>query len=192
MAYSSCAGTISASIQIDCAKPLSGGCTGRALLVPLSPAPTFAVNASNSLIIESVTMATGSKMVAIENFGEQPFNGTASASTADGAVQKHTKTVTFDVPLRGAGASKTIVDPLTRLARGFVVIYERRDGKYIVVGYESALRVNADGVSMDEYTKDGVTTITASCSQYNYEYELLDTDAATTQALFETYLAASI
>lgn len=192
MAYSSCAGTISAGIQPDCSKPLAGGLTGRALLVPLSPAPTFTVNSTNSLIIEAISMPSGAKMVAVENFGEQPFNGTNSASTADGAVQKHTKTVVFDIPLRGADASKKIVDPLTRLARGFLVIYERRDGKYIVVGYENALRVNADGVSMDEYTKDGVTTITASCTQYNYEYELYDTNAATTQALFEAYLAATV
>lgn len=188
MPYTACAATIAANIQIDCAKPLAGGYTGRALGLPLSPAPTFTRDASNSQIITGVTMATGVKMFAIENFSEQPFSGTSSASNADGSVMRHTKTFTFDIPKRGAEVSKNIVDPLTRQPLGFAIIAERRDKTYEVIGIEQGLRVNADGVTSDAYTKDGATTITASCQQYNYEYELLDTDAETTQAKFESYL----
>ncbi len=189
MAYTACSAIIAANIQIDCAKPLSGGYTGRALGIPLSPAPTFAINGSNGLIIEAVTMQGTSKMFAIENFGEQPFSGTSSASNGDGAVMRHTKTFQFDIPRRGAEVSKNIVDPLTRMPLGFAVIAERQDGTYELLGLERGLRVNADGVTSDAYTRDGATQIVASATQYNYEYEFLDTDQATTQAKFESYLA---
>lgn len=192
MAYTPCNAAITANIQIDCARPLAGGYTGRALLIPLSPAPTFTYNGSNAQIIEAVTMAGASKMVAVENFSEQPFSGTGSASNAEGAVMRHTKTFQFDIPKRGAEVSKNIVDPLTRLPLGFAIIAEKQDKTYEFIGAERGLRVNADGVTSDAYTRDGATQIVASCSQYNYEYEFLDTDAATTQTKFETYLAATL
>lgn len=191
MAYTSCSAAIAANIQIDCSNPLAGGYTGRALGFELSPAPTLTRNAQNELIVSDITLATGKKFFAIENFGTDPFTGSNSASNADGAVMRHVKTFVFDVPKRGADASKEIVDPLTRLPLGFGVIAERKDGKYELIGIESGLRVNADGVTSDAYTKDGVTTITASCSQYNYEYEFFDTDKATTQTKFETLLSGS-
>lgn len=191
MAYTSCAAAMAANIQIDCSSPLAGGYTGRAIGIPLSPAPTITKSGSNNLIITDVTPPTGKKFFAIENFSADPFTGSGSASDADGAVMRHTKTFVFDVPRRGAVASKEIVDPLTRLPLGFAVIAERKDGTYEYIGAEAGLRVNADGVSCDAYTKDGATTITASCRQYNYEYEFLDTDQATTQTKFETLLSSS-
>lgn len=191
MAYKSCSAAMAANIQMDCDKPLAGGFSGRAIGIPLSPAPTFAVSAENPLIIEAVTAAEGGKFFAIENFGEQPFSGTSSASSADGGVMKHTKTFQFTIPKRGAAASKDIVDPLTRLPLGFMVIAERRDGTYEVYGYEQGLRVNADGVTNDAYTNDGATQIVSSATQYNYEYEFFTKSKADTQKLFEQYLTTN-
>jgi len=195
MAYTPCTAALAANITPSCDNPLVGGLTGRAVGIPLSPAPTLTRNAQNSRVISDVTLVEGEKTFAIVNFGEQPFADTASASSADSGSIKHTKTFAFDVPKRGADASKNIIDPLVRLPRGFMVIAERidtnGDASYIVYGAEQGLRVNADGVTSNEYERDGATHIVASCQQANYEYSFFDTDLATTQAKFEALLTTN-
>lgn len=195
MAYSACTAALAANIAPNCDTPLVGGLTGRAVGIPLSPAPTMTRSTQNSRVISDITLADGEKTFAIVNFGEQPFNGSASSSSADSGSIKHTKTFEFDVPKRGADVSKNIIDPLVRLPRGFMVIAERidtnGDASYIVLGAEQGLRVNADGVTSSEYERDGATHIVASCQQSNYEYSFFDTDLATTQAKFETLLSTN-
>ena len=81
MAYSACTAALAANIAPNCDTPLVGGLTGRAVGISLSPAPTLTRSAQNNRIISDITLPEGEKTFAIVNFGEQPFNGSASSSS---------------------------------------------------------------------------------------------------------------
>lgn len=185
----SCSSTIADNITIDCSKPLYGGYSGRAFGIPINSALVVTYDATNPLKIKNVALGADNKGFIIENFGEQPFSGSGSASSSDSGIMRHTKTFQFSVPKRGADVSKNIIDPLTRLHLGFAVIAERLDGTYEAIGFEHGLKVNSDGVTADAYTADGATQIIASCSQYNYEYEFVG--ASDPLAEFESLLKLS-
>lgn len=194
MSYKACSVDIAESIQMDCEKPLVGGYSGRAVGFVLSPRPTITYDATNKLKVKNITTESNKGMFAIVNFGEQPFSGSTSASSADSGIMRHLKNFQFNVLKRGADASKNIIDPITRLPLGFLVIAERMDGTYEVLGVENGLKVNADGVTSDPYANDGATQIIASCRQYNYEYEYVGTEdgAENVQKEFEAMLALCI
>lgn len=195
MAYSSCAGSLAANIAKDCAHPMVGGYTGRGLLIPLSNTLTFAVDASNPRIITGITMAVGDKLAVIDNVWPSAFNESNTQSNADGGRPKYAKTFAFRIPLRGAGTSKDIVEPLMESPLGYLAVLEKKDrvgdGSYEIVGYGQGLTVNPDGIVRNENENDGDIVVTMSCEEQFFEVTLFDTNYATTKAAFETLMASS-
>ena len=195
MAYSSCAGSLAANIAKDCAHPMAGGYTGRGLLIPLTNTLTFAVDASNPRIITGITMGVGEKLAIIDNVWPSAFNESNTQSNADNGRLVYGKTFAFRIPLRGAGVSKDIVEPLADAPLGYLAVLEKKDrvgdGSYEVVGYGQGLTVNPDGIMRNENENGGDIVVTMSCEEQFFEVTLFDTDYATTKAAFETLMASS-
>lgn len=192
MAYASCAGSLAANIAKDCSKPMAGGYTGRGLLIPLSNTLTYAVNANNPRIITSITMGAGEKLAVIGNVWPSAFDGSNTQSNADSGRTLYGKTFAFRIPLRGAGVSKDIVEPLVDSPLGYLAVLEKKDrrgdGSYEIVGYCQGLQVNADGVVRNENENGGDIVVTMSCQEQYFEVTMFDTDYNTTKAAFETLM----
>ena len=195
MAYTSCAGNLAANIAKDCDHPLVGGYTGRALLIPLSNTLTFSVDASNPRIITNIVMGQNDKLAVIDNVWPSAFNDSNTQSNADNGRLVYNKTFAFRIPLRGAGTSKDIVEPLADAPLGYLAVLEKKDrigdGSYEVVGYGQGLTVNPDGIMRNENENGGDIVVTMSCEEQFFEVTLFDTDYATTKAAFETLMASS-
>lgn len=196
MAYTSCASYIADNIARDCSKPLSGGYTGRGVLIDLSKNPTITQSGTNPRIITAISLGTGIKCAVVDNtFGPQPFTGTNIQSNTDDGTLKYRKTVTIQIPLRGAEASKEIVEPLSQNPQGYLLILEKKDrngdGSFEVVGFEQGLQANADGITRNEYENGGCTVATMSCNETWYETVLFDTDYATTLTAFNALVASA-
>ena len=195
LAYASCAGNLAANIAKDCAHPMVGGYTGRGLLIPLTNTLTFAVDASNPRIITGITMGVGEKLAVIDNVWPSAFNESNTQSNADNGRLVYGKTFAFRIPLRGAGVSKDIVEPLADAPLGYLAVLEKKDrigdGSYEVVGYGQGLTVNPDGIMRNENENGGDIVVTMSCEEQFFEVTLFDTDYATTKAAFETLMANS-
>ena len=195
LAYASCAGSLAANIAKNCAHPMAGGYTGRGLLIPLTNTLTFAVDTQNPRIITGITMGQSDKLAVIDNVWPSAFNESNTQSNADGGRPKYAKTFAFRIPLRGAGVSKDIVEPLMDSPLGFLAVLEKKDrvgdGSYEIVGYGQGLTVNPDGIMRNENENDGDIVVTMSCNEQFFEVTLFDTDYATTKAAFEELMTKS-
>lgn len=195
LAYASCAGNLAANIAKDCAHPMVGGYTGRGLLIPLTNTLTFAVDASNPRIITGITMAVGDKLAVIDNVWPSAFNESNTQSNADNGRFVYNKTFAFRIPLRGAGVSKNLVEPLAEAPLGYLAVLEKKDrvgdGSYEVVGYGQGLTVNPDGIMRNENENGGDIVVTMSCEEQYFETTFFDTSYATTKAAFEALMASS-
>lgn len=193
LAYASCAGSLAANIAKDCAHPMVGGYTGRGLLIPLTNKLNFAVDGTNPRIITGITMGVGDKLAVIDNVWPSAFNESNTQSNADGGRPKYTKTFAFRIPLRGAGTSKNIVEPLMESPLGYLAVLEKKDrigdGSYEIVGYGQGLTVNPDGIMRNENENDGDIVVTMSCDEQYFEVTFFDTDYTTTKSAFETLMA---
>ena len=197
MAYTSCAGTVAASIQKSCSSPIVGGYTGRGVLIDLgNVTPTFTVDSQNNHLISAITLGTGEKFIAVDNVWTDAFTGSTTGSSADNGRAEYTKTFAFRIPQIGAGVSKEIVEPLVDAPLGYIAILEKMDrsgdGSFEIVGYKKALKVNADGVARNEYENGGDITVTMSTTEPWFETTLFATDYATTLAAFEAMLTNSL
>lgn len=193
MAYTSCAATLAANIAKDCATPLTGGYTGRGLLIEISSIQSMTQDVSNPRIITAITLKTGKKLAAIDNSAiEQPLTGSTTQSNTDDGMVKYRKTVVLNIPKRGGGASKEIVEPTYQSPLGYIAVLEKKDrsgdGSFEVIGFEQGLKANPDGIVRNEYENGGSTIATMSCNETNFENVFFDTDYATTLAAFETLL----
>ena len=197
MAYTPCTSAVAANIVKNCTTPIVGGYTGRGILVPLDKAPTFSVSAANPRTITDIHLSViGDKFIAIDNVFTDPFAGTTKASNGESGFIKHTKTFAFRIPQRGSDISRDIVEALEQSPLGFVAVLEKKDrvgnGSFEVIGYQDALKVNADGVTQDETANDGATNVVMSCSEHFFEVVFFDTSYATTLATFEAMLATTL
>lgn len=192
MAYTPCAANIAANIAMDCTKPLVSGYTGRAVLVELSGAPTLTPSASNPRILSAIVPATSAKVVMIDNVFADPFSGSTKTSNADSGRVKFSKSLAVHIPLRGADASKDVIEPLMKSAEGFLLIVEKKDrcglGTYEVLGYQEAVKADPASYSRDESANGGAATVTLTCSEDWEEVDFFDTDYATTKAAFEVLI----
>lgn len=195
LAYASCAGNLAANIAKDCAHPMVGGYTGRGLLIPLTNDLTFAVDGTNPRIITGITMGASDKLAVIDNVWPSAMDGSNTQSNADGGRLKYTKTFAFRIPLRGAGVSKDIVEPLADSPLGYLAVLEKKDrvgdGSYEIVGYGQGLTVNPDGIARNENENDGDIVVTMSCEEQFFEVTFFDTNYATTKDAFETLMTKS-
>ena len=195
MAYTPCTSAVAANIVKNCTTPIVGGYTGRGILVPLDKAPTFSVSAANPRTLTAISLAVANKFIAIDNVFTDSFAGTTKASNGESGSIKHAKTFAFRIQKRGSDISRDIVEALEQSPLGFVAVLEKKDrvgnGSFEIIGYQDALKVNADGVTQDETANDGATNVVMSCSEPFFEVVLFDTSYATTLAAFGTMLAAA-
>jgi hypothetical protein len=163
MAYKSCAAQIAASIAQDCNKPLVGGYTGRAVIIPANDfaMAEVVVDAANPRKILSVVLPPDGSIMAytIDNVFATPFTGSSTTGNADTGRNGYLKTLSVRIPMRGADTSMKVVEPLIKSADGFVVIAEKRDrvgdGSFEVIGYQNALRGDIASVTRDESANGG-------------------------------------
>lgn len=192
MAYTPCTSEIAANIAMNCANPNVPGYTGRGVLVPIADAPTIVVDGENPRILTSITPASGKKFVAVDNVFAEPFTGSKTESSSDSGRVLFNKTIAMRVPLRGAGVSKDIIEPLTKAPLGFMFVAEKKDkvgdGSYEVIGYLQGLKADANSIIRDESANGGDISVTMSCAEQWFECTLFDTNYATTKASFETML----
>jgi hypothetical protein len=195
MTYASCAGSLAANIAKDCSKPMTSGYTGRGLLIPLSNTLTYAINATNPRIITSITMGASDKLAVIDNVWPSTFDGSNTQSNADSGRTLYGKTFAFRIPLRGAGTSKDIVEPLVESPLGYLAVLEKKDrrgdGSFEIVGYCQGLTVNADGIVRNENENGGDIVVTMSCQEQYFEVTMFDTDYNTTKAAFDTMMLSA-
>lgn len=201
MAYTACTSSIARNIQMDCAKPLSGGYTGLAALIPADSDYSVVQDATNARKVVSITPENGT-VVVVDNLSVvSPFDGSSTASSADSGTRSFTKTIAFRVPQRGADVSKEIVEALCN-SRGIIAVAEKKDntadGKYEVIGLLNPLKVTEDGVSRTESENGGATMITMSCEEVWFELDLVgakeddEYTLAGAKAAFEALLAKAV
>ena len=174
---------------------MTGGYTGRGLLIPLSNTLTYAINATNPRIITSITMGASDKLAVIDNVWPSTFDGSNTQSNADSGRTLYGKTFAFRIPLRGAGTSKDIVEPLVESPLGYLAVLEKKDrrgdGSFEIVGYCQGLTVNADGIVRNENENGGDIVVTMSCQEQYFEVTMFDTDYNTTKAAFDTMMLSA-
>lgn len=190
-----CISAIAGNIKLDCASPIENGYTGRGVLIPLDSAtPTYTVDAQNPRIISAIALASGAKVVEIDNVASNPFDGSSKTGNNDAGYPKFTKALALRLPQRGADFAAKVVEPLLNSARGFVAILEKvdqvGDGSFEIVGYKSAMKVvDPSTVTQTESANGGAWLATLQTSETYAECVLFDTDYATTLAAFEALLA---
>lgn len=202
MAYTPCTSSIARNIQMDCSKPLSGGYTGLALLIPSDSAYSVVQDSTNPRKVVSISPENGT-VVVVDNLSVvSPFDGSSTASSADSGTRSFTKTVAFRVPQRGADVSKEIIEGLCN-SRGVICVAEKKDntadGKYEVIGLLNPLKVTEDGVQRTESENGGATMITMSCEEVWYELDLVgqkdsgdEYTLAGAKAAFDTIMAQAV
>ena len=193
--YTSCAGTLAGNIAQDCANPLVGGYTGRGLLIPWDSIKSLVKEMSNPRTVLSITLETDAKLAVIDNVFAEPFTGSQTSSSSDTGRAAYTKTVAFRIPLRGAEASKDIVEPMLTQAGGFLLVLEKNDkvgdGSFEIVGSLQPFKVNADGVTRDEAANGGDIVVTGASTEPFFEVTLFDTDYEKTKTAFNELMAKS-
>lgn len=198
MAYSSCAADLAANIAMDCAQPIVGGYTGRAVLVQWEDAPIIVQNANNPRKITSITLGTGVKTIVVDNAFVTPFDGSQTSSNTDSGRVLYGKQLLIRVPKRGADASKNIIEPLHSSAMGFLAVVEKKDktsdGAFEVIGYCSPLKATGDGTSRNENENGGDTLVKLECFEPFFELDLVPTGGTYADGLtaFETLIAAAV
>ena len=98
----SCVGNIAGNIGLNCESPISGGYTGRGVYIPMESVPVLTKDATNPRIVTNVVLATGAKLVKIDNEGATPFTGSTTTGTNDNGRPQFVKTAQIMMPERGA------------------------------------------------------------------------------------------
>lgn len=191
--YTGCINEVAANVVVNCAHPIVGGYTGRAVLIPYTANPVLTQDTQNPRIINAIAIDEGKHVVMVDNVMPTPFDGSSKQSTAENGRPSFIKTFAFRIPLRGAVASKEVVEPLLNSAQGYLCVAEKQDkvghGSLEVIGALQPLKTNGDGISQNEGENDGDITVTMSCTESWYEVELFDTDYQTSKKAFEDLIA---
>ena len=193
----SCVGNIAGNIGLDCASPIEGGYTGRAVLIPMEAVPVPTVDSQNPRIVSAIALASGAKVVKVDNEGISPFDGSQTVGNNDAGYVRFAKTAIVRLPERGAGFAKNVVEPLVKSGRGFIGIFEKvdrvGDGSFEIIGLQSPMKVvdPASVTRTESTTAGGSWQVTLQSTEIYAETVLFDTDYATTLAKFEALLAQS-
>jgi hypothetical protein len=163
MAYKNCAAQIAANIAQDCNRPLVGGYTGRAVIIPANDfaKAEVVIDANNPRKIMSIVLPPDGSVMAytIDNVFATPFTGSTTAGNNESGRNGYLKTLAVRIPMRGADVSRDVIEPLVKDAEGFVVIAEKRDkvgdGSYEVIGYQNSMRGDISSVTRDESANGG-------------------------------------
>lgn len=192
-----CVNDIAGSIGLNCEKPIEGGYTGRAVLIPIgTDGLVLTRNAQNPRIISNIAFDAAAKLVKADNEGmATPFEGSNSTGNSDAGFTKFVKAIAIRIPQRGAQFAAEVLEPLVKSGRGFIGVFEKTDtvgdGSFEVIGSGSPMKVaDPSTVTRDENANGGAWSATLQSSEYYAECTLFDTDYATSLAKFEALLAA--
>lgn len=192
-----CVNDIAGSIGLNCEKPIEGGYTGRAVLIPIGTAGLVLTrNAQNPRIISNIAFDAAAKLVKADNEGmATPFEGSNSTGNSDAGFTKFVKAIAIRIPQRGAQFAAEVLEPLVKSGRGFIGVFEKTDtvgdGSFEVIGSGSPMKVaDPSTVTRDENANGGAWSATLQSSEYYAECTLFDTDYATSLSKFEALLAA--
>lgn len=191
----SCVGNIAGSIGLNCDSPIEGGYTGRGIYIPMEAVPVLTKDAQNPRIVKAIALASGAKVVAIDNEGIAPFDGSASTGNSDAGYTRFTKTVVVRLPQRGADFAADVLEPLVKSGRGGIVILEKSDrvgdGSFEIIGAQSPAKVvDPSTVTRTESASGGgAWNVTLQSTEAYAETVLFDTDYATSLSKFEALLA---
>lgn len=199
MAYTSCAAQLAANIAQNCEHPIVGGYTGMGILIPLSQVtPQIVQDATNPRKIKTITIPSGGKVIVVDNVNATPFAGSTTAGNADSGYPQFTKTISLRVPMRGAGVSKDVIEPLFDDAEGFIGIFPKRDkvgdGSFEVIGFQNAMRGDIASLTRDESANGGAWSLNLTCVESWAEVDLVGDSDTYSSALanYNTLLAAAI
>ena len=190
----SCVGNIAGSIKLDCTNPIEGGYTGRGVYIPMEAVPVLTKDANNPRIISAIALASGAKVVEIDNEGTNPFDGSNTTGNGDAGYPRFVKVVSIRMPERGADFAAKVLEPLVKSGRGGIIILEKLDrvgdGSFEMIGVQSPAKVvDPTTVVRNENENGGAWTASLQSSEVYAESVLFDTDYATTLAKFEALLA---
>lgn len=194
---SNCVGNIAGNIEMNCEHPLEGGYTGRGVYIPMEVKPTLTRDASNKRIVTAITIDEPNinKIVAIDNEGVSPFDGSATTGNNDAGYTRFVKTVNLSIPQRGAAFAKDVLEPLVKSGRGGILVLEKvdqvGDGSFEIIGAQSPAKVvDPSTVTRTESATAGAAwKATMQSTEAFAEVVLFDTDYETTLEKFETLLA---
>ena len=171
----SCSSVLSGNITLDCDNPIVGGYSGEAVIVDLSYNPTIVYDSANPRKIKSITCPTGGVHI-VENAFVTPFNGSTTAGNTDNGLNEYLKTVSFQIPMRGADTSRDKVEPFFNSTFGFLAVLPKRDrvgdGSFEVVGAKGALRGDITTLTRDENANGGMWGLSLTCREPFAEVDL--------------------
>ena len=171
----SCSSILSGNITLDCDRPIVGGYNGEAVIVDWSYNPVITYDAANPRKIKSITCPQGGVHI-VENAFVTPFNGSTTAGNTDNGLNEYLKTVSFQIPMRGADTSRDIVEPFFNSSFGFLAVLPKRDrvgdGSFEVVGAKGALRGDITTLTRDENANGGMWGLSLTCRESFAEVDL--------------------
>ena len=175
----SCSSVLSGNITLDCDSPIVGGYNGEAVIVDWSYNPVITYDAANPRKIKSITCPQGGVHI-VENAFVTPFNGSTTAGNTDNGLNEYLKTVSFQIPMRGADTSRDIVEPFFNSSFGFLAVLPKRDrvgdGSFEVVGAKGALRGDITTLTRDENANGGMWGLSLTCRESFAEVDLTGED----------------
>lgn len=183
----SCASILSGNISLDCENPIVGGYNGEAILIDLTYTPTITYDTTNPRKIKSIVCSERGVHI-IDNAFVTPFNGSTTAGNTDNGLNEYLKTVSFQVPMRGADASMNAVEPLFNSAFGYLIVLPKRDrvgdGSFEVIGAKNPLRGDITTLTRDENANGGMWGLSMTTREQYAEVTLVgegsDYDSART------------
>ena len=170
---------MSGNITLDCDSPIVGGYNGEAVIVDWSYNPVITYDAANPRKIKSITCPQGGVHI-VENAFVTPFNGSTTAGNTDNGLNEYLKTVSFQIPMRGADTSRDLVEPFFNSSFGFLAVLPKRDrvgdGSFEVVGAKGALRGDITTLTRDENANGGMWGLSLTCREQFAEVDLTGED----------------
>lgn len=188
-----CVGDIAGSIQLDCESPIAGGYTGRGIFIPAKALQTLTRDAQNPRIVTNITLASGAKVVYIDNESTNAFNGSTTTGTNENGRVQFTKIFVTNMPERGADFAASVLEPYVKDGRGGVLVLEkvdrRGDGSFELIGTQDPARViDPSTVARNEYENGAAWVATMQSTEDYAEVVLFDTDYTTTLAKFQSLM----
>lgn len=172
----SCASILSGNISLDCENPIVGGYNGEAILVDMQYNPTITFDTTNPRKIKSINCSEGGVHI-VENAFVTPFNGSTTAGNTDNGLNEYLKTVSFQIPMRGADTSMNAIEPLFNSTFGYLIVLPKRDrvgdGSFEVIGAKNPLRGDITTLSRDENANGGMWSLSMTTREQYAEVALV-------------------
>lgn len=174
MAYKTCISSLAANIAQDCEKPIIGGYTGMGVLIPADKV-SFVQDTDNPRKVLSIIASD--KVFLVDNVNSQPFGGSTTAGSADSGYPAFVKTMNVRVPMRGADASRDVVEALFSSPAGYVGVFAKKDrvgdGSFEIVGLQQAMQGDIASLTRDENANGGAWTLNLVSTEPFAEVDLV-------------------